>query len=188
MPPTPVLLRGNPILERLPPHAAVAVEVGVLSGRLSEYLLSKHKTLHLLMVDNWEASENQPEHYKATGDGSAFSKASAMALSRKRAGEKTWRFRKRRTIIPRASVEAARYVKDASCDLVFIDADHSEEAVASDLAAWERKVKPGGYLGGHDFGNPANGKDFSGVKRAVERWANGREIERGTDWTWFCRL
>lgn len=187
--PTQIVTRGNPILDRLPPTAAVAVEVGVLSGRLSEYLLYKHPFLHLVMVDSWQPSDNQSAHYKATGDPHASAPPELVALSRLRAGQKTWRFRDRRTILPYPSIEAARFVQDASCDLVFIDADHSEEGVTSDIAAWERKVKPGGWLGGHDFGQqPIGGVDFTGVKRAVTRWANGREIELGSDYTWFVRL
>lgn len=34
---------------------------------------------------------------------------------------------------------------------VFIDGDHSYEGVTRDLKAWLLKVKPGGYLCGHDF-------------------------------------
>ena len=36
---------------------------------------------------------------------------------------------------------------------IFIDGDHSYEAVRADLAAWEPKLVPGGILAGHDFGN-----------------------------------
>lgn len=46
-------------------------------------------------------------------------------------------------------------------DLVFIDADHSYEAVKADIAAWTPKVRKGGVLAGHDYGV------FEGVTRAV---------------------
>lgn len=49
------------------------------------------------------------------------------------------------------SVQAAELVDDGWADFVFIDAAHSYEAVKADLEAWERKVKPGGWFGGHDF-------------------------------------
>ena len=45
---------------------------------------------------------------------------------------------------------------DFSCfraQQVFIDGDHSYEAVREDLAAWEAKLVPGGIIAGHDFGN-----------------------------------
>lgn len=49
------------------------------------------------------------------------------------------------------SVEAAQRVEDYWLDLVFIDADHSCEAVAADIMAWWPKVRDGGILCGHDY-------------------------------------
>lgn len=53
---------------------------------------------------------------------------------------------------------------DASLDLVFIDADHAEEAVLVDLAAWVPKVRPGGIVAGHDYASAHH----PGVKPAVD--------------------
>ncbi len=63
------------------------------------------------------------------------------------------------------SDEAAKDFADESFDLVFIDADHSEEWVLRDLAAWLPKVRAGGVIAGHDYGAPHH----PGVKRAVDR-------------------
>ena len=49
-----------------------------------------------------------------------------------------------------ASEDAARIMRDAAFDLVFIDADHSYAATLQDIRAWLPKVKPGGTLCGHD--------------------------------------
>jgi len=59
----------------------------------------------------------------------------------------------------------AKDFADGSLDLVFIDADHSEESVLRDLQAWLPKLRPGGILSGHDYGAPHH----PGVKRAVDR-------------------
>lgn len=49
------------------------------------------------------------------------------------------------------SVEAADRFLDGACDFVFLDADHTHEAVRADIRAWLPKVRPGGVLAGHDF-------------------------------------
>jgi len=55
-------------------------------------------------------------------------------------------------IVRLSSLKAARHFKPATFDLVFIDGDHSYEAVMADIAAWEPLVRPGGILSGHDYG------------------------------------
>lgn len=65
------------------------------------------------------------------------------------------------------SLDAVAQFPDKSLDWVYIDGDHSYEAVKADLVAWLRKVKTGGVLVGDDydwldeFGAPS-------VLRAVE--------------------
>lgn len=49
-----------------------------------------------------------------------------------------------------SSNDAAQFMRDATFDLIFIDADHSYHAVLQDVRAWLPKVKPGGILCGHD--------------------------------------
>lgn len=61
------------------------------------------------------------------------------------------------------SAESARHFADGSVDFVFIDADHTYEAVKLDLAAWLPKVKPGGIIAGHDYNYP-----HTGCVRAVD--------------------
>ena len=64
-----------------------------------------------------------------------------------------------------SSMDAVVKFKDNSVDFVFIDADHSYEAVKQDILAWYPKVKPGGILAGHDYylDNPT----WGGVYKAV---------------------
>jgi hypothetical protein len=44
---------------------------------------------------------------------------------------------------------------------VFIDADHSYDAVKKDIEDWDKKVRDGGIVFGHDI-------DWPSVKTAVE--------------------
>ncbi len=70
------------------------------------------------------------------------------------------------------SLDAAKMFKDRSLDFVFIDADHNYESVKVDIAAWRSKVKPGGILAGHDYGN----SQWPGVKQAVDEALGDRVV------------
>jgi hypothetical protein len=83
------------------------------------------------------------------------------------------------------SVEAARTFKDGQFDLVFIDADHSEDQVRADIEAWLPKVKSGGILCGHDFCELSIAR-HPGVAKAV-REKFGESIfvmEEGAIWAY----
>lgn len=60
----------------------------------------------------------------------------------------------RGVILETLTTRAAEFIKDACLDFVFIDADHSEEAVLRDIELWAPKVKPRGFIMGHDIGWP----------------------------------
>jgi len=62
-------------------------------------------------------------------------------------------------LITIGSPECAEAYEDKSVDFVFIDGDHSYDAVVRDIKAWGPKIKPGGILSGHDY-------DMPDVKRA----------------------
>ncbi len=48
------------------------------------------------------------------------------------------------------SVDVAKFFRDGTFDLVFLDGDHSEASVKADCLAWGPKVRVDGVLGGHD--------------------------------------
>lgn len=48
-------------------------------------------------------------------------------------------------------------------DFIYIDACHTYEAVCKDIDLWINKVKIGGFIGGHDYGN----SEHPGVEKAV---------------------
>jgi len=60
------------------------------------------------------------------------------------------------------SLVAFQLFKDNFFDLVYIDADHSYGSVRADIKVWYPKVKPGGYISGHGYG-----QGWPEVRRAV---------------------
>ena len=62
---------------------------------------------------------------------------------------------------------------------MFIDADHSYEAVKADIEAWLPLVKVGGILCGHDYG-----LYLPGVAKAVkEKFGNDVRVTGKTIWS-----
>lgn len=177
--------RGDAILKRVP-KGARGVEVGVFRGVLSGYLL-RSGVARLFMVDNWLPAAEQPRHYRATKDYCAGLSASEAASNRALARTVAERYPKRSVVLEMASVAAAAKINDASMDFVFLDADHSYEGLKADIAAWLPKVKPDGWICGHDYRNHMEQFDFSGVDRAVDE-AFGNRVEPDDNFTWFVRV
>lgn len=75
------------------------------------------------------------------------------------------------------SLDAAKTYADESLDFVYIDADHTYEALKEDIAAWLPKVKQGGVLGGHDYSYV-----FPGVIEAVNEIFKNPNTEEISWW------
>ncbi len=67
-----------------------------------------------------------------------------------------------------ASAEAAERFRDGELDFVYIDGNHRYEFVKADLETYARKVRPGGFLAGDDYGVAGWWDD--GVTRAVDEF------------------
>ena len=78
------------------------------------------------------------------------------------------RFGERSSVWRMYGDEGAERIPHHSMDFVYLDARHDYRSVASDLAVWIDKVRPGGVLCGHDYMDAdASDADF-GVKAAVD--------------------
>jgi hypothetical protein len=170
-------------------HPCVGVEVGVLRGKMSAYMLRAHRRLQLYMVDSWKPMNEHPEAYRETGDKTAHHSPEEAEACMQAAQKNTYEWADRRCIIRLDSVDAARTFRDGTLDFVFIDADHSYPAVVADIEAWWPKVKPGGILSGHDYGKKKEELRGFGVLRAVDEFVEreGLELDLGRNSTWFVR-
>lgn len=55
------------------------------------------------------------------------------------------------SIIHATSMEAVNQFENNSLDFVYIDGNHELKWVVEDIFAWEKKVKIGGMISGHDY-------------------------------------
>jgi predicted O-methyltransferase YrrM len=130
-------------------------EIGVLNGATFFHLLDNCLNLSMIAVDSW--GENAPDYGDLTQVGREF--------VRKAEG-----YGERARVLLGRSVDMARHVEDASLNFVFIDADHSYDAVSADIAAWAPKVRKGGAIMGHDIDHEDVCKavtEFFGAKRVI---------------------
>jgi hypothetical protein len=189
--PNAVEVRAHDILSRLPqgPKSAESrlfgAEIGVFTGALSALLLDR-PDLNLIMVDSWKGDGK--DYIGDSGDWHSRLSQAKQDEYRKCAERIAAEAGHRARVLAMPSNEAVHFVPDASLDFVFIDADHSYEGCKRDVEMWARKVKPGGLLSGHDYGN-TDFEDF-GVTRAVDEYvaAHNHELELGDNFTWFVRL
>jgi predicted O-methyltransferase YrrM len=129
------------------------LEVGVRDGRTTFHLLNQCRTIKKY----WAVDMNIDLFY---------SKKVAQAY-----GDKL-------VAIEGMSQDVHHKIEDGSCDIIFIDADHSYPAVKQDIINYRPKLKPGGILSGHDI-------DFPGVNQAVNEMLENYDV--GPNNVWFVR-
>lgn len=170
-------IRAREVLKRVTDAEPVGVEVGVWRGQMSEELLRRAPSLFLYMVDPW-VGEHQPRSGRSQDD--------LIAETKRRTASAEGRTE----IVRLPSVEAAVTFEDASLDFVFIDGDHTYEAVVADIEAWLPKVRPGGLLCGHDYFPAHTTERGYGVVQAVDEACvrHGWTLELGENSTWFVQL
>ena len=167
------------LIEELPyQEALTGAEIGVYLGATSASLLDRFENLKLWMVDPYN-----PGAYLKKND--QLSKLSAANhLDHASTARNAVEFASdRRTFVPVASPEAARFVPD-DLDFVFLDGDHSYEAVTQDISTWIAKLKPdgNGLFAGHDYNRTE-------VAQAVDEFAaaNGLSVHVGDHSVWWVK-
>ena len=108
-------------------------------------------------------------------------------------------------LIRKTSSVAVQDFKDESLDFAYIDGDHSFKYIAEDICEWEKKVRKGGVVSGHDYFNtdPAASNVICHVKAVVDAYTKVFDInnwyvfgvldpikepnrkERFLSWMWF---
>lgn len=135
---------GELIGNALRPRARM-LEVGSWLGNGSTRTFVKHllpQSGVLYCVDTWKGSANSARHQRIVRDFDVFS--TFLGNIESYGGSGVVR------PIMMTSRDAAEIFPDRFLDLVFIDGDHSYDAVREDILLWRPKVREGGILCGHD--------------------------------------
>lgn len=129
-------------------------ELGVKAGENLDFCLKRCPDLKMVGVDDWRVRPGYQdwdhEHYKVMAQRVADL------------------YGDRCTLVIGETLLAAKHFDDGVFDFVFIDADHSTDAVIADIEAWRSKVRPGGWLCGDDASKES-------VKIALDKAAPGWE-------------
>jgi hypothetical protein len=133
--------------------APICAEVGVYKGQYARQMLDTLNPAQLVLIDPWgQISDGTYADYP-NNDVIEWDRIAARVINGLGA-------RPNVTVMRTLSLLASASFPDAHFDFIYVDANHSYEAVKADLAAWLPKVKPGGFIGGHDI-------DRREVRRAV---------------------
>ncbi len=167
------------IRETLGREPTVGCEVGVWAGQLSRRLLKEFPRLCLCMVDPYLPYEDK------LGKKPVDEMLDAMT----EAVKETMFAAVRRMFWLTTSAAASMYFPDGYFDFAYVDANHSEEAVAEDFSLWYPKVCVGGWFGGHDYNGVGDRKGRFGVKKAVDRAAGllGLEVHTTHQNVWYVK-
>jgi predicted O-methyltransferase YrrM len=169
--------RGDFLVDLVHAHDFTrGAELGLWKGRTYFHLLDRCPELTLVGVDQWQ---HHLERANIPG-GETYAKWNMRGLEAT-VRTQAEKYGERATLLKMSTVAAAASFPDGYFDFVFIDADHSEAGVRSDIHAWKPKVRPGGFLTGHDIVWPT-------VKKIVAELLPGYQ-QNGThsDAVWFIQ-
>ena len=161
------------------PRLGVGAEIGVQAGDFAAQLLSHCQPRLLFLVDGWRYRASRG--YKAD-------KSNVEQLQHDAFYNRVCvRFRPQMdagqiVILRSLSGECLPMLPDHFLDWAYLDADHSYEAVLSDLTLLDKKVKVTGVIAGHDY--VEDDEQNFGVIRAVDdfcRRSNWRMTARTRD-------
>jgi len=142
----------------------VGCEVGIAFGTQSEHILRNTGVEKLYSIDPYV-----PYKKDIFPQGSSKRWMDVLALC---VAERLKQFGEQSHFIRKKSLDAALSFDNESLDFVYIDADHSYEAVKADLAVWYEKIRPDGILIGDDYGH----RSFPGLKRAVDEFVRNNKL------------
>lgn len=142
----------------------VGAEIGVDKGHFSCLMFQNIPELKMYLVDPYSDYKDIARHVRRRPE------AKEMAHTIMKGYDVTW--------IEDMSENAFNQVPDGSLDFVYIDGNHRYDYVMLDIILWQRKVRKGGMVSGHDY-NTRNRRSKRDIAVAVDDYT---EFHKITPW------
>ncbi len=157
------------LISTIAPNSRIA-EIGTQRGDFAECLLATRPSL-LVLVDLWRHQSGSYESDLSNIDDGGHASNMRHVIERFDHQMKAGRVE----LVQGFSTDAADRFDDGFFDVVYVDANHTYDAVLADLEAWAPKIKEGGRLMGHDYTTrPEALAQGFGVVEAVEKFCTTR--------------
>ena len=142
----------------------IGVEIGVYRGDNAEQIINYLNVKKMYLVDPWKEYINK--------DISEVEDNQKIHDERYEFVKKRFQKNTKVEIIRKSSVDASKLFADNYFDFIYIDGDHSYEAVKMDLNHWHPKLKKYGVMCGDDFAHISG----RGVIEAVQEFSFQKKL------------
>lgn len=139
-------------------------EIGIERGLYSEVLCKANPDLVLNCIDPLKPYKGYREHVSEAKMDGFYEEAKERLMPYEV------------NFIREFSMDAVKHFNDGELDFVYIDGNHDFQNTTNDIVEWEKKVRPGGIVAGHDF-NRNKKKDYRcHVKDVVQAYTYANDI------------
>lgn len=157
------------------PKSNQVAEIGVLEGAFARQILNRCKPEKLYLIDCYQhqtdsSYQNDKSNAPQDQQDALYQKVSQAFANEIISGQVD--------LIREYSHVAAKQIPDGSLDWVYIDANHSYDALLNDLKLYSEKLTDSGYILGHDFtNNPMAQRQGFSVVEAVNQFVAQSDFE-----------
>lgn len=142
----------------------VGAEVGVAKGEHALTLCEQNPSVKLYCIDPWQGYQDYADY-------------TDEELERYYEETKSRLAPYNCLLIRQPSMNAIPYFSDKSLDFVYIDGAHDFKNVAMDVCEWDKKVRPGGIVFGHDYKRSRNPKAVQHVVDVIDGYTRAIGIK-----------
>lgn len=147
------------------------VEIGVYSGESTMIFEANLNNSKIICVDPWETYREDNSTYDLNNQHFELIEAENKFDERTKDNKNIKKVKMK-------SLDYASTLPDNCIDAVYIDGNHSYSFVLNDILVWNKKVKQGGLICGHDY-------SWDGVKRALNETMNRTPDKVFQDGSWL---
>jgi hypothetical protein len=146
----------------------VGAEIGVWKGEFTQSLCRSGSKIY--GIDSWVTYDDCDYYGQKTGGSLEFAYDEAKERLEPLGV----------TLIRKFSLDAVKDFRDGSLDWVYIDANHAFPYVAMDIYKWNKKIRVGGVIAGHDYIHIISKKDplMCTVPYAVNAFTRAARIKK----------